>query len=269
MRRNNVHNLKVKVFLELFHQQAGRCDSRMTNDYHMKRNFLVFLALNGGADMNGDIVDFHFRNFPFHIPRNHGQPAMNGVHNIRAFLQNFLNHGLFRVVGGRRGKYGTDMVGEVFKKFVVAVQIDFQLFRNRGDKLARNHLNFHGVTLKGTLSNVTRLFQQNAQRRNVVFRRSDAAVLRDVAQNVLRHQVAFAVVEIGLRFQKFPLQIPVYHNAEVQQNVLKRIVRQEGFVGMLLLAEDFLQHHPVPGLYACQAADSVAFLRQIAPERPH
>ena len=241
----------------------------MADNNHMKRNLLVFLPFHGGADVNGDIGGFHICDFPVHIAGNHRQTAADRLRDLLIFLQNLLNHFPFRIDGGRSGEHGGEMVRQVFKEFIVVVQVDFQFLRNRRNELARNHLYLDRVLIGGFLADIPGLLQQGTETGDVVFRGPHAAVLRDVAQNVLGHEIALAVVHIGLGLHELPLQVPVNHDAEIEEDVLKGGVREERIMQMFLLVENLLNHHPVPRLHIGHPGHGLFGLHKTAAQRPH
>ena len=222
----------------------------------MERDLLVLFPLYGGADMDGNINDLHLRHFPADMVGDNRELLTNDIYNRPVFLQHLIHNGLIGIRNNRLRKNGFQVVGQVLKKIVVVVQVDFQFIRDAGNKLPCNHLYFHGVLFKGTLlPEIFCTVQHIAQKIDIVFRGCHAAILRDIAEDVLGHRILFTI-RLGQRLQHLPQLVSVYHNAKIQLDIPKRGIRQELLMHVLLFTDDFLDKHRVPGLHAAVLADN-------------
>ena len=148
------------------------------------------------------------------------------------------------------------MIGQIFKEIIVVIQINFQFVGHAADKLPGNHLYLYCVLLKRALPDIAGMVQSRAQLTDIILGGHDAAILRNVSENILGHCVLVSI-NFGLRLQHLALTVAVNHNAELKLDIPKRGVRQELLVHMLLLADDLLNDSRVPCLYADVTADNI------------
>lgn len=93
-------------------------------------------------------------------------------------LEYLVDNRVLRIDRRLDGEHRLEMIGQIFEKLVVAVQIHLELVRV--DKLTGQQLNADNLLLIRMLSHIFRVREDLAQKLNLVLGGLDPAVLGDV-----------------------------------------------------------------------------------------